>query len=94
MSSYYDPENNTALTSTISGRQIKLKLYDKYGFFSDSIILEALVLEFYSIIFSDSSDTRRGGVMPGLHECPHCHYRFEDKQSLDQHLDKGCTEAP
>lgn len=23
--------------------------------------------------------------MPGLHECPVCHYRFEDKESLDEH---------
>lgn len=54
------PENNTALTSTVAGRQIKSKLYDKYGHFSDSVILEALVLEFYSIIFSDSSDPNKG----------------------------------
>ena len=23
--------------------------------------------------------------MPGLHECPHCHYRFEDPHSLADH---------
>lgn len=33
--------------------------------------------------------------MPGLHECPHCHYRFEDATSLGRHLNEGngCPEA-
>ena len=30
----------------------------------------------------------------GLHECPHCHYRFEDEESLQEHLAGGCEEAP
>lgn len=30
--------------------------------------------------------------MPGLHECPHCHYRFEDRASLERHLADGCPE--
>lgn len=29
--------------------------------------------------------------MAGLHECPHCHYRFEDEQSLNDH---DCPDAP
>jgi hypothetical protein len=29
--------------------------------------------------------------MAGLHECPYCHYKFEDGESLDAHLDdRGC----
>ena len=24
-----------------------------------------------------------------MHECPHCHYRFEDAQSLRRHLEEG-----
>lgn len=34
--------------------------------------------------------------MPGLHECPHCHYRFEDAESLERHLNEGsgCPEMP
>lgn len=29
--------------------------------------------------------------MAGLHECPYCHYGFEDAQSLNDHLDdRGC----
>jgi hypothetical protein len=34
--------------------------------------------------------------MSGLNECPHCHYRFEDAESLRRHLDEsqGCPEAP
>lgn len=34
--------------------------------------------------------------MSGLHECPHCHYRFEDAESLRRHLDEGggCPDAP
>ena len=32
--------------------------------------------------------------MPGLHECPTCHYRFETAEDLDAHLeDGGCPEA-
>ena len=31
--------------------------------------------------------------MPGLHECPHCHYRFENKEALDAHLTDGCPEV-
>lgn len=29
-----------------------------------------------------------------MHECPHCHYRFEDPESLDRHLNegRGCPE--
>jgi hypothetical protein len=32
--------------------------------------------------------------MPGLHECPDCHYRFEDAEALDRHVneDAGCPE--
>jgi len=32
--------------------------------------------------------------MAGLHECPHCQYRFEDAESLDRHLNDmgGCPE--
>jgi hypothetical protein len=32
--------------------------------------------------------------MPGLHQCPYCHYRFEDRESLERHLeeDGGCPE--
>ena len=29
--------------------------------------------------------------MSGLHECPHCHYRYEDAQSLEDH---DCPDAP
>ncbi|HEY5785842.1 MAG TPA: C2H2-type zinc finger protein [Microlunatus sp.] len=31
----------------------------------------------------------------GLHECPHCHFRFEDAESLRRHLEEGdgCPEA-
>jgi hypothetical protein len=33
--------------------------------------------------------------MVGLHECPHCHYRFEDAVALAEHLEEGggCDEA-
>jgi hypothetical protein len=30
--------------------------------------------------------------MAGLHECPYCHYKFEDARSLVAHLDGGCPE--
>jgi len=32
--------------------------------------------------------------MAALHECPHCHYRFEDAASLEAHLEDGagCTD--
>jgi hypothetical protein len=31
--------------------------------------------------------------MPGLHECPVCHYRFETGEDLELHLaDRGCEE--
>lgn len=32
----------------------------------------------------------------GLHECPHCHYKFEDAESLNRHLNEGggCPDAP
>lgn len=29
--------------------------------------------------------------MSGLHQCPHCGYRFEDTESLEQH---DCPDAP
>lgn len=30
-----------------------------------------------------------------MHECPHCHYRFEDAESLLRHLNEGngCPES-
>ncbi len=33
--------------------------------------------------------------MSGLHECPHCGYRFEDAVALERHLTEGtgCPEA-
>ena len=32
--------------------------------------------------------------MAGLHECPGCHYRFEDDESLQAHLeDGGCPDV-
>lgn len=33
--------------------------------------------------------------MPGLHQCPYCKYRFEDKESLIEHVyqGQGCPEA-
>ena len=32
--------------------------------------------------------------MPGLHECPYCHYKFEDKDALVRHVyeGRGCPE--
>jgi hypothetical protein len=32
--------------------------------------------------------------MPGLHECPHCHFRFETAEDLRKHLEegRGCPE--
>lgn len=32
--------------------------------------------------------------MPGLHECPTCHYRFESSEDLRRHLEegRGCPE--
>jgi len=31
--------------------------------------------------------------MPGLHECPVCHYRFETADDLEAHIsDRGCQE--
>jgi hypothetical protein len=27
--------------------------------------------------------------MPGLHQCPHCLYKFEDQSALDAHLNEG-----
>jgi len=27
----------------------------------------------------------------GLHECPICHFKFEDEQSLVLHLEGGCS---
>lgn len=29
--------------------------------------------------------------MTGSHECPHCHYRYEDARSLADH---DCPDAP
>lgn len=31
-----------------------------------------------------------------MHECSHCHYRFEDAESLTRHLEegRGCPDAP
>lgn len=31
-----------------------------------------------------------------MHKCPHCHYSFPDKDSLERHLNDGggCPEAP
>jgi hypothetical protein len=32
--------------------------------------------------------------MSGLHQCPYCHYRFEDAESLNLHLEgRGCPES-
>lgn len=33
--------------------------------------------------------------MTALHECPYCHYRFEDRESLTAHLTegRGCPET-
>jgi hypothetical protein len=29
--------------------------------------------------------------MAGLHQCPYCNYKFEDREALDAHLDdRGC----
>jgi hypothetical protein len=30
--------------------------------------------------------------MAGLHECPHCHYKFETAEDLQDH--EPCPEAP
>jgi len=44
--------------------------------------------------FCETNYPEEEDQLPGLHECPHCHYRFEDAESLDRHLneDGGCPE--
>lgn len=41
------------------------------------------------VVGKDSEAESKGEVMPGLHECPHCHFKFENAEDLERHLNEG-----